>query len=343
MKQEGTMQHVRIGPRAQLPQALRGTIGSQIDRSMAKVLGVSTTLHIALFLVVMAQEQPVPTPTGPDFPPPFPGPTPYPFKLKKLEVKRAGPFVGEKTPLAGASTHSVPPATTPKSEQRADRRGPKGARVDVDPVAASKNVGILAILTRKGGGSPGGALGDALAGGGAQADIDHAAKTLGGVATVGVGGGLAGVGGSGGYGGRVSTVSDIGRVGLGSVGGGGHGTGAVKEHRVKVGAARLADHDVEGSLDAAAARVTIGRGHAAIRACYDRSFKHNPALAGKLRVRITVAGAGNVRAVAVAATTLPDAAVVACVTATIRGWRFPASASGSGGVVEPTWVFQPAQ
>ena len=86
----------------------------------------------------------------------------------------------------------------------------------------------------------------------------------------------------------------------------------------------------------------VEAGFGAMKACYDRGLKRNPKLGGKLSVRITVNGSGGVGGVAVQDNTLGDPEVVSCMTATIRGWRFPGAQGGKSAAVEPTWVFKTA-
>ena len=63
----------------------------------------------------------------------------------------------------------------------------------------------------------------------------------------------------------------------------------------------------------------------AIAACYERALKSNPALAGKLVVRFSIASAGTVVAVAIDEDTLGAADVAGCVRGLIARWRFRAA------------------
>jgi hypothetical protein len=93
----------------------------------------------------------------------------------------------------------------------------------------------------------------------------------------------------------------------------------------------------------AAPILTINRGRAAVKACYDRGLKRNPSLSGKLTAKIVLARGGSVSSVSISDETLGDAEVVGCVKASIRSWRFPPVAEAASSAVETTWVFAKAR
>ena len=73
------------------------------------------------------------------------------------------------------------------------------------------------------------------------------------------------------------------------------------------------------------------------RACYDHGRAKNPTLAGRVSTRFVIDANGGVsQAVSDPSTTLPDAAVVACVVATFRSLKFP---QPKGGDVTVTYPF----
>ncbi|MBI5482254.1 MAG: AgmX/PglI C-terminal domain-containing protein [Deltaproteobacteria bacterium] len=331
-------------PRPQLPPSVRGGFGSQIDVMMATVLGISTALHAAFFVYLLVF---VEIPKNIDIEEEFKQyQKAFAVKVKPPEIKK-DQGIGDKKGDEGEKGKEVakkpgkPAKALSAEEARARAKAAAEARIARAKGEASK-VGILAVLTAKGG-SGGSAFGDALAGGGAQSDIDRAMKNVGGVTTAGAGGGggLASAGGGGGGGGRITNISDIGKAGTGTVSGGGGGTGVKTERKIKISGGRIDDVS-SGDLDVSGANATLRRGYPAIKACYDRGLKRNPKLGGKLSVRITVTGAGGVGGVSVQDNTLGDPEVVSCMTATIRGWRFPQAQGGKSAAVEPTWVFKTA-
>ena len=79
---------------------------------------------------------------------------------------------------------------------------------------------------------------------------------------------------------------------------------------------------------------------AAVERCYDRGLVQRPALAGKMTLAFTVDAGGQAGAARAASSSLADAAVVDCVVAEVRTWRFPAP-RGDGAVdVELPLVFE---
>jgi hypothetical protein len=334
-------------PRPQLPPSVRGSFGTQIDGVMATILGISTAIHAAFFLYLIFG---VEIPKNIDIEEEFRQyQKVFAVKVKPPEMKKANTGAGEKKADESAGqkvakkASGKPAGKALSAEERAKRAAAAAAARVARARGEAAKVGILAVLTAKGGTGGGHAFGDALAGGGAQSDLDRAMKNVGGVTTAGSGrgGGLASAGGGGGGGGRITNISDIARAGTGKVSGGGGGTGVVKERKIKISGGRVEDVST-GDLDISGANATLKRGYPAIKACYDRGLKRNPKLGGKLSVRITVTGAGRVGGVSVQDNTLGDPEVVACMTATIRGWRFPQAQGGKSAAVEPTWVFKTA-
>jgi len=330
-------------PRPQLPPSVRGGFGTQIDGMMATVLGISTALHAAFFIYLLVF---VEIPKNVDIEEEFKQyQKTFAVKVKPPEMKKeTGP--GDKKGDEGEKGKEVKKPGKPGKVLSAEDRARAAKAAAEARIARAKGeaakVGILAVLTAKGGGA-GSAFGDALAGGGAQSDIDRAMKNVGGVTTAGAGrgGGLASAGGTGGGGGRITNISDIGKAGTGKVGEGGGGTGVKVERKIKISGGKIDDVS-SGDLDVSGANATLRRGYPAIKACYDRGLKRNPKLGGKLSVRITFTGSGGVGGVAVQDNTLGDPEVVSCMTATIRGWRFPQAQGGKSAAVEPTWVFKTA-
>lgn len=71
----------------------------------------------------------------------------------------------------------------------------------------------------------------------------------------------------------------------------------------------------------------------AVQYCYERELKRNPALKGKVTVRITVAAAGNVSNVEIVNSTLNNSRVERCIMSRIRLWKdFPPIDPAEGSV-----------
>jgi hypothetical protein len=334
-------------PRPQLPPSVRGGFGTQVDGMMAGVLGGSFVLHLAfaLYMVFFVE-----IPKNIDIDEEFRQfQKVFTVKVQPPETKKAAGLgdtgKADKSADAGKADKKRGPKG-PVKQLSAEERAKIAAARAAERVARARGeaakVGILAVLTSKGG-SGDSAFGDALAGGGAQSDIDRAMKGMGGVTTAGGGrgSGLASVGGGGGAGGKITSISDLGKASAGPVGGGGGSTGTRTERKIKISGGAVRDVE-SGELDISGANATIKRGYASIKACYDRGLKRNPKLGGKLSVKITVNGAGGVGNVSVTDDTLSDPDVVNCMRASIRGWRFPPAQGGKNAAVEPTWVFKTA-
>jgi hypothetical protein len=76
-----------------------------------------------------------------------------------------------------------------------------------------------------------------------------------------------------------------------------------------------------------------------IRACYERSLKRDPSLAGTVSLQVRVGGSGRVSAAAVESSTLVDANEVGeCLAHEARSWKF---ATGRNSTVVYPFVFRP--
>ena len=79
---------------------------------------------------------------------------------------------------------------------------------------------------------------------------------------------------------------------------------------------------------------------AGIQYCYGNELKHDPSLAGKLVVAITVSASGRVTEATVVQNTVRSQALSACALSQIREWRFPAIEGGATTFQAP-FVFTP--
>jgi pSer/pThr/pTyr-binding forkhead associated (FHA) protein len=157
-------------------------------------------------------------------------------------------------------------------------------------------------------------------------------------------GGL-GLSGSGRGGGGVSErgigMANVGTAGRGGGGRGGSGYGK--------GAGNLGEKDnklpqvvpgrpvVTGSLDKEIIRRVIRKHRREIAFCYEKELQKNKNLAGRIKVKFTISGTGDVIAAMVRSSTLKNRAVESCVTSKIRRWVFPEPKGG--GIVVVNYPF----
>jgi TonB family protein len=111
----------------------------------------------------------------------------------------------------------------------------------------------------------------------------------------------------------------------GSSGGGGTGASSSGRH----------DYRSNESLLAVVRRYAPG-----IQYCYDNELKKNPGLRGKLVVALTVEASGAVSDARIVEDSLNSPTVTQCALSQIRGWQFPAIASGTTSFRTP-FVFTP--
>ncbi len=159
-------------------------------------------------------------------------------------------------------------------------------------------------------------------------------------------GGL-GLSGSGRGGGAVGAAA-IGLRGAAAQGSGGVGYGrgaghAMRGHQAVAPQIRVAQVRVTGALDSATLRGVIRRHALQIRRCYELQLQQHPGLAGRVVVKLTIGPDGSVRAAEIAASTLKDPVLHACILRVVRRWRFPAVAGGGVVEVRYPFVFKPGR
>lgn len=74
-----------------------------------------------------------------------------------------------------------------------------------------------------------------------------------------------------------------------------------------------------------------------VRACYNIGLKADPQLEGRVAIEFLIAGDGRIASALVTESTLPDAAVPACIARAVADWIFPAPEGG--GTVTVTYPF----
>ncbi len=132
------------------------------------------------------------------------------------------------------------------------------------------------------------------------------------------------------YGGESYTDDVVGSPhGVPAGGAGASGGGSVP-------AVSLGNPTAQTGLDKAIIRRYIRRNLGKIQYCYEKELVANPSLAGKVDVRFTIGGNGNV----VQATGSGMPPVDACVASAIAGIQFPAPQGGGVVVVNYPFIFQ---
>ncbi len=239
---------------------------------------------------------------------------------------------GGTTPAAGIDIAGLP-ATNGDMPSRA-RRGVRAGRSSAQLSAVSGVSGLasadLSGSAISGEGVTVGMISD-IAGGG-----DASGAGLGG--TGGGAGGGAGGGQGGGYGtgyGSGTGTGSGGGVGNGSDGGVGDGVGS---GRGGAGAAQSPGSNGYRSNESLLA--VVRRYAPGIQFCYDNELRKQPGLRGKLVVAMVVLANGTVSEATIVEDTLNSPAIRACALAQIRGWQFPAIASGVTSFKTP-FVFTP--
>jgi hypothetical protein len=320
-------------PRPQLPASVRGTVTGELDWFFTSIAVTSFLAHLALVIYLRS----VDWPRKPDV-------TIIPDRFVQMVVKRPEPPptpVVEEKPIdenkEGQEEKKAPTKAPPKKElteeekrARAEEQERMAAERRARLAEAVKNTGILKVLGAKADGE--GSIADVLGKGDVDRDQEKAFQGVGGL-TVATGdaqlrGVKTGTGGSG----RVASISGL--RGSGEIAGA--STGSVGPERKVVGIVRSEPPSVDGELDPGIVSKEVRARMGAIRACYERSLKRNPGLAGKIVLHWTITAAGTVQNVGTDSDTMGDSEVVNCIKSLVARWRFPAP---SGGAVEVQFPF----
>ncbi|MFO0661621.1 MAG: AgmX/PglI C-terminal domain-containing protein, partial [Polyangiaceae bacterium] len=154
-----------------------------------------------------------------------------------------------------------------------------------------------------------------------------------GLSGIGTGGGGAGDGDGIGLG----TIGTLGRgAGTGSGQGFGSGSGRISgEHKSSPPTVRMGQVSVSGKLPPEVIQRIVRQSFGRFRLCYENGLRSNPTLAGRVTVKFTIDRQGAVNSLSSPAPTLPDSAVVGCVTRSFSGLSFPQPESGTVSVTYP--------
>lgn len=141
---------------------------------------------------------------------------------------------------------------------------------------------------------------------------------------------------SSGKGTAVSTVGVGGGKGTSALGGG-LGVG-----KTGTGGVSLIEEESEvtGGLDREVIAQYIKTQFGQILYCYERQLSANPDLYGKVAVKFTIAGTGQVETQAINETTLKDKSVEGCILNKIAKWKFPEPKGGTKVLVTYPFLFK---
>jgi hypothetical protein len=308
--------------RPRLPASMRGSVLGMVDRCFAIVLSACFLFHLAFVLQLRRID--------------------WPRSVEHLADDFQQVFVRQPPP--GKAAVAVPRATTVPEQAHAQRTRttarpappPEGER-RANLIDAVHRTGLLAVIGSRTA-DANSAVADLL-GNGAVARAQE--EALAGVSSVEL----------------ASTTDRLGiRVGSGS--------GTVVDVRgLSRDGARIAAADTGQRNERNVPRINNGQpsieagstGHldpgqmarevrgrlGALRACYERSLKRNPNLAGKLVLLLTITSAGTVSGVDLTSESLDDPDLASCVRGSVMRWRFPAP-EGGGLEVSFPFVFQAA-
>jgi outer membrane biosynthesis protein TonB len=296
-------QFVRPRPepkRIELPPDMRGSVWRSIDHLFFTILAASLVIHFSGAACIALSPKP------PD----------ADLALDDLPDRFARVLLPPKPPEPEVKKEEVAKGEEPKKDVKKD------TKKDTKPVDAAQrkeqiqakvaSKGLLKILGSSGGS---GALADVLGSGTGSGDVAAALAGAHGVsvATADSVGGPRG-GGSG----RTAGIGDVGTSGGGNVSLGNKGDVRVSG-RVAAATPEVDSADVDrGALS----RYIKDRLNA-IRGCYERELKRNPALKGKVVVRFNITPAGRAGDIRIEENTLGSPEVSNCITGLMRSWVFP--------------------
>jgi len=131
-----------------------------------------------------------------------------------------------------------------------------------------------------------------------------------------------------------------GGVGAGK-GAGGMGTGLAAGKTGNGGVGLIEEEsEVVGGLDREVIAQYIKSQLGQILYCYERQLSANPDLYGKVAVKFTIAGTGQVETQAINQTTLKSTPVEGCILNKIAKWKFPEPKGGTRVVVTYPFLFK---
>jgi hypothetical protein len=314
-----------------LPETARGGWWRTVDRLFFGLLMCSVLAHYGLIAAVSGRDVSDEV-TLDEIPDRFaklviPEKPITPPKPKEAQADTAAEKKADKAKEA-------PKKVVKKEEDEAAKAAAAAARhAKLGQMVAQK--GLLKLLGADTGGGAG-AIDDVLGSGGASNDIAAALAGAGGVSVAGAD--SIGAGGrKGGGAGKTAGIGD-----LATAGGGNVGLGHKGETRIAASVSASAPEVESSTLDRNAVSRFVKSRLKAIQGCYERELKLNPALKGKLAVRITITTQGKVGETEIDEDTLHNDAVVSCIKSLIRFWTFPFKPE-SDAAVQFSWNFVASQ
>ncbi len=336
-----------VQPRPQLPAAARGGFAKSIDWMFTAFVMFSFMSHFGLVVYlenadwpideginvipeeyakfILVEDKPPEPEPEPEVKSNDPAPSQEPAAEKPAKSQESQPK-GEEKP-AGET-----------AEEKAAAVADASARMAEEAASAAEAL-LLGALSAEGGG----ALADVLAGGAVTGNAeDVLAQAAGvGVATGSAGGTLRTRAG-GGTGDRTSGLGGLSAAaGAGKIVGEG---GAITEKTVKGRIDGAKDADMEGGTGDFDAKLVVAQFKARMRAiqiCYEQQLRRNPGLQGKVTVQFTIEQSGSVSKATATENTTNDPAVAACVTDTVRRFRFNPGPEGGSVTFSYPIVFAP--
>jgi outer membrane biosynthesis protein TonB len=315
-------------PRPQLPIAVRRRIVSDLDGPFTLLVALSFLLHLVM-VVYLGQ---VDWPRRPSL-------DEVPDRFVQMVRRPKPPVAPTPRPTAASkpAPASTPKPTAPKPRPEAadvPRPAPTAAERHADLEKKVQKMGLLAVIGARADGES--VTADLLAGGNVDQATEDAFKGVNGVA-VAQNDSLRLLPRAGDGNGRIATPTGLRvdtRIAEATT------AGPTRERSVPSVVREGAPQVEDGKVDAAAIAREIRTRRKAIAACYERALKQQPALAGKLVVRFSLAAAGTVTAVDIDDDSLGAPDVSSCIRAVVLRWRFPALTEGSAELSFP-FVFQP--
>lgn len=189
-----------------------------------------------------------------------------------------------------------------------------------------RTTGVLALLTAKGG--EGGSPFAEILGGGVSQSLDEILGGISGVRAAGSGEELKPLElGAGGIKRRETDIGELAAKGGKQV--------ELGEKKVAAVQSKIATEspEIEGQMDEETVRKIALKNQVSLKYCFQKAQARNPELSGKIVVRLTIDGDGNVTDVLVEQSTIDDQEMVSCVLRMVKRWKFPAT----GGEVNITF------
>lgn len=240
----------------------------------------------------------------------------------KMDIKKPRkPKSASKAPAQSAPVQPTKEASAGGSRVNAMLKGAIGARISqlIGKVSATDARTANVLVTTSGQKAGEGASGRALA---AIGKVDSSGRNWNGEAVgTGKGVGTAGVGGGKGTAGLGNGLA-AGKTGSG-------GVGLIEE-----------ESEVSGGLDRDVIAQYIKTQLGQILYCYERQLSANPDLYGKVAVKFTIAGTGQVESQLIGDTTLKNLPVEGCILNKVSKWKFPEPKGGTKVVVTYPFLFK---